>query len=116
MRRARHCYKELERANATLSAAISERDAADAARRRGQIVTPGRRSAFPTPRRFENSVADEISGAASRAEARPSANLGFDGEGAPGTGDAPQKPKFVRPSVVRRGDGPEKRTPRRVGL
>ena len=93
-----------------------ERDAADAARRRGQIVTPGRRSADRvTPNRFENSVADEISGAASRAEARPSA-LGFDGEGAPGTGDAPQKPKFVRPSVVRRGDGPEKRTPRRVGL
>lgn len=97
-----------------------ERDAADAARRRGQIVTPGRRSggtAFPTPRRFENSVADEISGAASRAEARPSAlGEGAPGEGAPGTGDAPQKPKFVRPSVVRRGDGPEKRTPRRVGL
>jgi hypothetical protein len=90
-----------------------ERDAADAARRRGQIVTPGRRSAFPTPNRAESRVA-EISGAASRAEA-PTA-LGFDGEGAPGTGDAPQKPKFVRPSVVRRGDGPEKRTPRRVGL
>jgi pre-mRNA-splicing factor ATP-dependent RNA helicase DHX38/PRP16 len=92
-----------------------ERDAADAARRRGRIVTPGRRTALPTPNRFENGEISEISGAASRAEARPSAS-GFDGEGAPGTGDAPQKPKFVRPSVVRRGDGPEKRTPRRVGL
>ena len=84
------------------------RDAADAARRRGQIVTPGRRTDFVSPR--ASVVA--VSGAASRAAA-PAARP--DDAGAP-EGDAPPKPKFVRPSVVRRGDGSEKRTPRRVGL
>ena len=64
-------------------------------------MTPGRRSAFPTPNRAVSRVA-EISGAAA-AEA-PTA-LGFDGEGAPGTGDARAKPKFVRRAWFVAGTG-----------
>ena len=84
------------------------RDAANAARRRGQIVTPGRRADVATPRASGIGAA----GAASRTRS-PTATL--DDARAP-EGEAPPKPRFARPSLVRRGDGPEKRTPRRVGL
>ena len=99
-----------------------ERDAADAARRRGRIVAPGApRSDSPHLRPTATPRVSQIAfvGSASRAEA-PSSKTEKTDEGEmtkeEDDDEKDAKPKFTRPSVVRRGNGPEKRTPRRVGL
>jgi hypothetical protein len=98
-----------------------ERDAADAARRRGRIVAPGApRSDSPHSNPTATPRVSQIAfvGSASRAELTSSETEKTD-EGEKTKEDDDQKdakPKFTRPSVVRRGNGPEKRTPRRVGL
>ena len=88
-----------------------ERDAADAARRRGRIVAPGAPRSDSHSRPATTPRVSEMAfvGSASRAEA-PSSKKEDDED------EKDAKPKFTRPSVVRRGNGPEKRTPRRVGL
>jgi pre-mRNA-splicing factor ATP-dependent RNA helicase DHX38/PRP16 len=98
-----------------------ERDAADAARRRGRIVAPGApRSDSPHSNPTATPRVSQIAfvGSASRAELTSSKTEKTD-EGEKTKEDEDEKdakPKFTRPSVVRRGNGPEKRTPRRVGL
>jgi pre-mRNA-splicing factor ATP-dependent RNA helicase DHX38/PRP16 len=97
-----------------------ERDAADAARRRGRIVAPGapRSDSHANPTATPRVSHIAFVGSASRAEAPSSKTSTDEGEKTKEEDDDEKdaKPKFTRPSVVRRGNGPEKRTPRRVGL
>ena len=107
---------ELDEADAKKNDALkisTEKAARAAARRRGQIVTPGRRNVdgHSTP------VGDSGIGPSSAAGSSDgTGNTGSTGATGNHSGNN-DKPKFsfTRPSSVRR-DGGEKKTPRRVGL